>query len=90
MLPLSTGAVATTVILSFIWSWNSFLWPLIVIRNPEMQTLPLGLSTFLSYMENTTGALYAFCIMVLVPGIGLFLLEQRRFIDGLTSGATKG
>ncbi len=90
MLPLSTSAVATTVILSFIWSWNSFLWPLIVIRNPEMQTLPLGLSTFLSYMENTTGALYAFCIMVLVPGVALFLLEQRRFIDGLTSGATKG
>ena len=90
MLPLSTSAVATNVILSFIWSWNSFLWPLIVIRNPELQTLPLGLSTFLSYMENTTGALYAFCIMVLVPGIALFLLEQRRFIEGLTSGATKG
>jgi ABC-type glycerol-3-phosphate transport system permease component len=90
MLPLSTSAVATTVILSFIWSWNSFLWPLIVIRNPGLQTLPLGLSTFLSYMENTTGALYAFCIMVLVPGIVLFLLEQRRFIEGLTSGATKG
>jgi len=90
MLPLSTSAVATTVILSFIWSWNSFLWPLIVIRNQEMQTLPLGLSTFLSYMENTTGALYAFCIMVLVPGVVLFLLEQRRFIEGLTSGATKG
>jgi len=90
MLPLSTSAVATTVILSFVWSWNSFLWPLIVIRNPELQTLPLGLSTFLSYMENTTGALYAFCIMVLVPGVVLFLLEQRRFIEGLTSGATKG
>jgi len=41
-------------------------------------------------MENTTGALYAFCIMVLAPGIGLFLLEQHRFIEGLTSGATKG
>jgi len=90
MLPLSTSAVATTVILSFIWSWNSFLWPLIITRNQEMQTLPLGLSTFLSYLENTTGALYAFCIMVLLPGIGLFLLEQRRFIEGLTSGATKG
>src|SRR5438552_3707120 len=90
MLPLSTSAVATTVILSFIWSWNSFLWPLIVVRNEAVQTLPLGLSTFLSYMENTTGALYAFCIMVLVPGVALFLLEQRRFIDGLTSGATKG
>ena len=90
MLPLSTSAVATTVILSFVWSWNSFLWPLIVVRDPQRQTLPLGLSTFLSYMENTTGALYAFCIMVLVPGMVLFLLEQRRFIEGLTSGATKG
>jgi len=90
MLPLSTSAVATNVILAFIWSWNSFLWPLIIIRSQDMQTLPLGLSTFLSYLENTTGALYAFCIMVLVPGIVLFLLEQRRFIEGLTSGATKG
>ena len=90
MLPLSTAAVATNVILSFIWSWNSFLWPLIVVRNPDMQTLPLGLSTFLSYLENTTGALYAFCVMVLLPGLLLFGLEQRRFIQGLTTGATKG
>ncbi len=42
MLPLSTAAVATNVILAFIWSWNNFLWPLIVVRNQEMQTLPLG------------------------------------------------
>ena len=90
MLPLSTSAVATNVILSFIWSWNSFLWPLIIIRSEAMHTLPLGLSTFLSYLENTTGALYAFSILVLAPGILLFLLEQRRFIEGLTSGATKG
>ncbi len=90
MLPLSTSAVATNVILAFIWSWNNFLWPLIVIRNQEMQTLPLGLATFLSYLEDTTGALYAFCIMVLAPGILLFLLEQKRFVQGLTSGATKG
>ena len=90
MLPLSTSALATNVILSFIWSWNNFLWPLIVVRNEAMQTLPLGLSTFLSYLENTTGALYAFCVLVLLPGILLFLLEQRRFIQGLTAGATKG
>ena len=82
--------MAANVILSFIWSWNNFLWPLVIIRNEEMQTLPLGLSTFLSYLENTTGALYAFCILVLAPGILLFLLEQKRFIQGLTAGATKG
>ena len=90
LLPLATGAVATNVILSFIWSWNNFMWPLIIIRSEGMQTLPLGLSTFLSYLENTTGALYAFCVLVLLPGVVLFLLEQRRFIQGLTSGATKG
>jgi ABC-type glycerol-3-phosphate transport system permease component len=90
LLPLATGAVATNVILSFIWSWNNFMWPLIIIRSEGMQTLPLGLSTFLSYLENTTGALYAFCVLVLLPGIVVFLLEQRRFIQGLTSGATKG
>jgi ABC-type glycerol-3-phosphate transport system permease component len=90
MLPLAGPAVATNVILSFIWSWNNFLWPLIILRNEAMQTLPLGLSAFLSYLENTTGALYAFCVLVLTPGILLFLLEQRRFIQGLTSGATKG
>jgi len=55
-----------------------------------MQTQPLGLSTFLSYLENTTGALYAFCVLVLAPGIILFLLEQKRFVEELTSGATKG
>ena len=90
LLPLASGAVATNVILSFIWSWNNFMWPLIIIRSEGMQTLPLGLSTFLSYLENTTGALYAFCVLVLLPGVVLFLLEQRRFIQGLTSGATKG
>jgi ABC-type maltose transport system permease subunit len=55
-----------------------------------MQTLPLGLARFISYQEDTTGALYAFCIMVLAPGILLFLLAQKEFVQGLTTGATKG
>ena len=90
MMPLAKGAIATNVILAFIWSWNNFLWPLIVTRSSDMQTLPLGLARFLSYQEATTGALSAFCIMVLAPGILLFLLAQNQFIRGLTSGATKG
>ena len=90
MMPLAKAAVATNVILSFIWSWNNFLWPLIVTRTADMQTLPLGLARFLSYQVDTTGALYAFCIMVLAPGMLLFLLAQKEFIEGLTAGATKG
>lgn len=90
LMPLSKPAIATNVILAFIWSWNNFLWPLIVTRDAAMQTLPLGLARFLSYIEDTTGALYAFVIMVLAPGIVLFLMAQKEFIRGLTSGATKG
>ncbi len=90
ILPLTKPAIATNVILSFIWSWNSFLWPLVIVRDASMQTLPLGLARFLSVVEDTTGALYAFCVMVLIPGLVIFLLAQKEFITGLTSGATKG
>jgi len=90
LMPLSKAAIATNVILAFIWSWNAFLWPLIITREPTMQTLPLGLARFLSYMEDTTGALYAFAVMVLAPSIFVFLMAQKEFIRGLTSGATKG
>ena len=90
MLPLSKPAIATNVILNAIWSWNAFMWPLITTRSADMQTLPLGLARFLSVMENTTGALYAFVVLVLVPGLAIFLMAQKEFIRGLTSGATKG
>lgn len=90
MIPLSKPAVATNIILSFIWSWNDFLWPLVVVRSVEQQTMPLGLVSFLASFEDTTGALYAFCVLVVLPGMLVFLLAQKDFIRGLTSGATKG
>jgi ABC-type glycerol-3-phosphate transport system permease component len=90
MLPLSKPAMATNVILSFIWSWNAFLWPLIATRTNDMQTLPLGLARFLSYMEDTTGALYAFVVMVLAPGLFVFFMAQKEFVRGLSAGAAKG
>ena len=62
----------------------------IALDGPADRHLPLGLARFLSYHEDTTGALYAFCVLVLAPGMLLFLLAQKQFIQGLTSGATKG
>jgi ABC-type glycerol-3-phosphate transport system permease component len=89
-LPLSKAAVGTNIILSFIWSWNNFIWPLIIINEREMQTLPLGLARFLSYFEDTSGQMYAFVLMVIAPVIAIFLLNQKRFISGVLSGAVKG
>ena len=90
ILPLAKPAIATTVILSFIWAWNDFLWPLIAIRDQSVQTLPLGLVRFRTYFEDTSGALYAFVVMILAPGLYVFFLAQNQFIQGLTSGARKG
>jgi ABC-type glycerol-3-phosphate transport system permease component len=90
MMPLAKSAMATNVILSFIWSWNNFMWPLISTRAAAIQTLPLGPARVNCNPEDTTGALYAFCIMVLAPSVLLFLLAQKEFVEGLTSGATKG
>lgn len=89
-LPLAKPAIGTNIILTFIWSWNNFIWPLIIINERMMQTLPLGLARFLGYFEDTSGQMYAFVIMVITPVLIVFLLNQRSFISGVLSGAVKG
>jgi ABC-type glycerol-3-phosphate transport system permease component len=90
MLPLSQSAIATNIILSFLYSWNSFMWPLIIIRDSAMQTLPLGLSRFLSAFEQSSGQIYAFSILTVAPVILVFLLSQKAFIESMVSSAVKG
>lgn len=89
-IPLAGPAIATNVILAFVWSWNNFIWPLIIVRDEAMQTLPLALSRFLSYFEDTSGQLYAFVVLVSIPVILVFLANQKRFVSGILAGAVKG
>jgi len=89
-LPLAGPAIATNIILAFVWSWNNFIWPLIIVRDEEMQTLPLALSRFLSYFEDTSGQLYAFVVLVAIPVILVFLANQKSFVKGILAGAVKG
>ena len=90
MLPLSKPAISTNIILSFLYSWNSFLWPLIIIRDKLMQTLPLGLSRFFSVFEQSSGQIYAFSILVVTPVILVFLLYQKSFVRSMVAGSVKG
>lgn len=90
MLPLSKPAISTNIILSFLYSWNSFLWPLIIIREKMMQTLPLGLSRFFSVFEQSSGQIYAFSILVVAPVILVFLLYQKSFVRSMVAGSVKG
>ncbi len=88
--PLMAPAFGAMAILMAQQSWNSFLWPLIVMRTPEMYTLPIGLNSLLTPYGNNYETLIAGSCMATVPLIILFVVFQRYFISGLSSGGIKG
>jgi len=90
ILPLSKPAMATLGIFVFMWSWNNFMWPLLVIRSLEMNTLPLGLSYFLGQYTIYWNLLMAGTMIALGPVLIVFLLAQRYFVEGITLTGLKG
>ncbi|MDW8101189.1 MAG: carbohydrate ABC transporter permease, partial [Anaerolineae bacterium] len=89
-LPLSTPAIATVGILNFISSWNSFIWPSIVLNNPDWFTLPLKLKDLDLQIVIQWNVRMAGSLITVIPVIIVFLLLQRYYIQGLTAGALKG
>lgn len=87
--PLSKPALATNVILSFVWMWNAYLWPLVVVSDPSLRPLTLGLAEFQGTLSGAYALQYAFAIMVILPIIILFLLMQRQFIRSVATSALK-
>lgn len=89
-LPLVKPALATTAIITFLFSWNVFLWPLIVAQSQNTYTLPVGLA-IASQASNTTayGILLAGAVVVMLPVLILFLFLQKYFIQGLASVGLK-
>jgi raffinose/stachyose/melibiose transport system permease protein len=85
MLPLARPMIATTVVLQFMWTWNSFFTPLVLTLNdPDLRTLTVGMYSFVGeYNADWTG-LTAAALISIVPILVLFLALQRYFIAGLT------
>jgi multiple sugar transport system permease protein len=90
ILPLSGPALATVAVITFLWTWNDFLWPLITIYSPNNMTLQLGLTTFQGTHQTSTNLLMAANVMSMVPVLLLFFLAQRYFIRGIASTGLKG
>lgn len=90
-LPLALPIVATLAIFTFISSWNSFMWPLIVTNSDNMRTLPLGLSVFKgSFREIINwGDLLACAVICTIPTIFVFLIGKKYFINDLLQGGLK-
>ena len=89
VLPLLKPAMGTLGLITFIASWNNFIGPLIVMRSPEMYTLPLALRSMQSPVNTEWGAVMAGSAIATLPLLVLFAISSRRLIDGLTAGAVK-
>lgn len=90
-LPLALPALITLAIFTFITTWNSFMWPLIVTNSDSMRTLPLALANFKGSFREITdwGALCAFSVICCIPVIGVFLLGRKYFINDILNGGIK-
>ena len=90
VLPLAAPGMATLAIFTFLGAWNDFLWPLIVINTDSLRTLPVGLALLQQKNTISWGNIMAGTALAAGPMIVIFLVLQRRFIEGLTAGAVKG
>jgi raffinose/stachyose/melibiose transport system permease protein len=90
MLPLSLPAIASQVVFQFAGAWNSFLVPLIYVQKEELRPLVLGLMFFKSRYTQNIPLTMAGAMIVLLPIVVIYLIFQRKFIQGMTAGALKG
>ncbi len=89
MLPLVTPALATLAIVEFTGYWNSFLWPLIVLKSPDHYPLAVGLLYLSGLFAHNTRYIAAGAVLITIPVIVVFLLLQRYFLRGIVLGGVK-
>lgn len=87
--PLSTAGAAVLAVLTFQAGWNSFLWPLIALNNPEMYTVQVGLASFINEYETKYGPLMAGTIIVSLPVLIVFVFAQKYIVQNFTGSAVK-
>jgi multiple sugar transport system permease protein len=89
-MPLARPAVSAVAIFSFVWTWNDLLWPLLALTNPKLMTIPVGLAT----VQGTYGIRYAdtmaSALLGALPLVLVFLLFQRRIVEGMANTGLKG
>ncbi|MDQ3442765.1 MAG: carbohydrate ABC transporter permease [Chloroflexota bacterium] len=88
VIPLIRPGLVAVAALSFLWGWNAYLWPLLVLPGPESQTLAVGLGTYASDPEGAQlwGPLMAVALISSLPPLLLFLVAQKHLATALTSG----
>jgi multiple sugar transport system permease protein len=88
-MPLSGPAVSAVAIFTFVWSWNNFLWPLLVLQSTPLVTLPVGLATVSSAYGIQYAQIMASAVLGALPLLIVFLLFQRRIVEGIAGTGLK-
>lgn len=89
VLPIARPAIVTAAVFQFVWAWTDFLNPLIYLGSSSKYTLSLGLYAFFGQNDVAWGPLMAACVLFTLPALVIFLMAQRFFIGGISSGALK-
>ncbi|EYB69224.1 sugar ABC transporter permease [Deinococcus phoenicis] len=89
-LPLVRPALASLAIFTFLGNWNAFLWPLIVIQQPQFRTLPVGTALFNGEAGTQWGLIMAASSLAVIPVLLVFALFQRQIIEGIVLTGLKG
>jgi len=89
MLPLIRPALATLTVFAFLNTWNSFLWPLIILRDPLMQTLPVALSSLQGQFSTQWDVLMAGSVISIIPMFALYVFAQRYIVQGVAGTGLK-
>ncbi len=90
VLPMSLPALATLGIIKFIWSWNDFLWPLVMVTSENMRTVMLGLSTYTGMWHTDFTVVTAAAFLSVIPLLVVYLFLQNFVIEGMTMTGLKG
>jgi multiple sugar transport system permease protein len=90
VLPLAKPALATLSVITFLASWNDFLWPLLILRDRELLTLPPGLRTLQGAYTSEYGQMMAGAAIVAIPVLILYLFMQRYIVESVATTGLKG
>jgi multiple sugar transport system permease protein len=90
ILPLAKSALATLTVFAFMASWNAFLWPLFVVRDTELMTLPVGLAALHGRWSTQWNLVMAGSVITVIPMLVMYLFAQRFVVQGFVMSGLKG
>jgi multiple sugar transport system permease protein/alpha-1,4-digalacturonate transport system permease protein len=89
VLPLSGPLIAVLTILTFVWRWNDFVWPLVALQAPENYTISVGLASLNGTFSHPWDEMMAITLLSMVPVVAVFLAFQKRFVQGIAESGLK-